>query len=337
MNILITGGAGYVGSVLAREALRHGHGVTAIDPLWFDPATPLAHMGTPGYRFVRGDMGDERTMRPLLEHADLVVHAAAVVGDPASKLFPDLTTYTNTEAARRVIGWCRAAGVKRFFFLSTCSNYGVSDGLANEETPLNPLSLYARSKVEIERHLMDDVGDMDWVIGRLSTVYGISPRMRFDLTVNDFAMTAWRDGALEIFLPESFRPYIHVRDLARTVLALSETFPTVRNQVFNVGFEGENHRKIDIARAVVEAMPATRIEILKDGGDLRDYQVDFSKLHRAVHLERQHDVRSTIAEVRDVLEMRLLTDPRAAHHHNTSPVLHAPWDLKPADRTMPSA
>lgn len=130
------------------------------------------------------------------------------------------------------------------------------DGYANEESELIPLSLYAKTKVNIEKYLMDNEHNMDWVIGRLSTVYDSSPRMRFDLTVNDFTLNAYIKKYLGIFLPESFRPYVHVYDLANIIITLVRTFQKVKNNVFNIGFEGENYQKIQIAETVKKYVPA---------------------------------------------------------------------------------
>ena len=320
-TILITGGAGYIGSIITNLALRQGHRVIAVDTLWFERGTPAIHLGDPAYTFVRGDMGNAALMRPLLEGVDHVIRTAAVVGDPASNKFPELTRYTNFIATQRLITLCRQQGVRGFFFFSTCSNYGIADDLATEATALNPLSLYAETKVDIERHLMDEVHDMDWIIGRLSTVYGTSPRMRFDLTVNDFTLAGWLDKKLDLFLPESYRPYIHVFDLAQVVLSLLVRITEARHNVFNIGFPGENYQKIQIAKAVSEVIPDLAINILRDGGDKRDYQVDFTKLHRFIKLEQVHRVNSAIRDIHRMLEDGLVTDPQAPKHYNTTPEL----------------
>jgi nucleoside-diphosphate-sugar epimerase len=321
MRILITGGAGYIGSVLTNLALQRGHTVTAVDALWFNEQIPLIHLNNPNYTFHKGDIGSTTLMEPLCENADFIIHTAAVVGDPASKLFPELTTEVNEKASIRLIKTAQKAGVKGFIFFSTCSNYGVANDLATEDTPLQPLSLYAESKVNVERYLMEKSQDLDWVIGRLSTIYGASPRMRFDLTVNDFTLNAYTKKYLDIFLPESYRPYIHVYDISNVMLHLIDSFETVKNNVFNIGFPGENYQKIQIAETVKKFIPDLKIDILKEGGDKRDYQVDFSKLHRFIDVKQVFNVEKSVSEIYTMLNNGYIRNPDAPVYYNTSPNL----------------
>ncbi|MFH1318649.1 MAG: SDR family oxidoreductase, partial [Candidatus Omnitrophota bacterium] len=240
MRILITGGAGYIGSVLTAWALRNNYKVRALDNLWFDKKIPLSHCYNSNYEFFKVDLL-KAELDDYLEDIDIIVHTAAVVGEPASRKFPELTKKVNYEASLSLIEKARNSSVKGFIFLSTCSNYGSSSNMAKEDMPLNPLSLYAETKVGVERYLMDKTQGLDWVICRLSTVYGVSPRMRFDLTINDFALNGYLNKYLDIFLPLSFRPYIHVFDVAKVILKITENFSKVKNNVFNVGFNGENY------------------------------------------------------------------------------------------------
>lgn len=323
MKILITGGAGYIGSVLTGLGLSRNHQVRAVDCLWFDQTIPLSYSQYPDYEFIRGDFTDPYVLESALEGVDLVIHTAAVVGDPASKKYPELTRKTNDEGTIALINKARAKGVRGFVFFSTCSNYGVADTLATEETPLKPLSLYAQTKVNVERYLIDSVSDMKWIIGRLSTVYGLSPRMRFDLTVNDFMMNAYRSKKLDIFFPESYRPYIHVFDLANVVLELAERMDSLGRQVFNIGFNGENYRKIQIANEVKRLVPDLNIEILKQGGDLRDYQVDFAKLSKVISYKPEFNVKKGLKKLNSYLQMKLIDDYDNPVFYNTSPRIPA--------------
>ncbi len=318
MKILVTGGAGYVGSVLVNMLLEQGHHVTVVDVLWFKQDIPLAHLSNPNYHFVRGDFGDKPLIDSLLKGVDFVFHTAAIVGEPASNKFPELTQKTNYTDSVQLIEACKANQVKGFIFLSTCSNYGVASQLATEDTPLKPLSPYADTKVKIEQYLQQNSG-LNWVIGRLSTVYGVSPRMRFDLTVNDFALKGFRDKYIDIFLPESYRPYIHVFDLARVLTAILGQFDGLKNQVFNIGFEGENYQKIRIAKAVQAKIPEVNIDILREGGDTRDYQVDFSKLQRFMTIKNIFTVEKSVDEMLNMLSMRLISDPAHPSYYNTTP------------------
>ena len=321
MKILITGGAGYVGSVITNLALQNGHSVRAVDLLWFNKKIPLIHYNNPLYEFIKGDICLEEIQDSILEDVDYLVHTAAIVGDPASKLFPELTKRINEEATISLIEKAKAKKIKGMMFFSTCSNYGVADGMANENSPLNPLSLYAETKVNAEKYLMNNAGSLNWVIGRLSTVYGSSPRMRFDLTVNDFTMVGFYKKQLDIFLPESYRPYIHVYDLANIVMNIIANFDKVKNNVFNIGFKGENYQKIRIAEAVKKYIPEVQINILKEGGDLRDYQVDFSKLHTFIDIEPAFNVELAVKEIVEILNAGLIENPEDPMYYNTTPAL----------------
>ncbi|MDI9342568.1 MAG: SDR family oxidoreductase [Sediminibacterium sp.] len=319
MKLLITGGAGYVGSVLSNLALQKGFQVKAVDWLWFNEQIPLQNYSNPNYEFIKGDICDKNFTATLFQGVDFVIHTAAVVGDPASKLFPELTTKINYDASLHLIEQAKQNQIKGFVFLSTCSNYGVANDLATEDTPLNPLSLYASSKVDTETYLMEKSGDLNWVIGRLSTVYGLSPRMRFDLTVNDFTLCGFKDKKIDIFLPESYRPYIHTFDLSNILLTLVNQFDKVKNNVFNIGFEGENYQKIQIANAVKALMPETAINILREGGDKRDYQVSFAKLHRFIDVKQYFNVEKSVKEIHEALSNGLIPHPEEKVYYNTSP------------------
>lgn len=322
MKILITGGAGYIGSVLTNLALQNGHSVVAVDCLWFNEQIPLIHLSNPNYTFIKGDIRNKKVVEDAMQNIDFIIHTAAVVGDPASKLFPEETKSINETASFQLIDLARERKVKGFIFFSTCSNYGVANDLATEETELRPLSLYAESKVNVERYLIDHVSDMDWVIGRLSTIYGASPRMRFDLTVNDFTLNAWKKKYLDIFLPESYRPYIHVFDLANIMMNVIANFGKVKNNVFNMGFPGENYQKIQIANTVKKYIPDVKIDILKEGGDKRDYQVDFSKLHKFLSVKQIFNVDKSVAEIYTMLKNGYITNPDAPVYYNTTPKLN---------------
>lgn len=325
MNILLTGGAGYIGSVICREALSRGHRVLVADALWFDADAPRVFMANPRYEFRKMDIR-ERVPTDLFDGIDFVVHAAAVVGEPASKLYPDLTISVNDTATRQLIDMLKHERVRGFIFISTCSNYGLSGGVATEESGLRPLSLYAKTKIDIESYLMDRVDWIDWTICRLSTVYGVSPRMRFDLTVNDFTLKAMTERRLDIFLPYTYRPYIHVADVANAVTTFIEQFDRVKNEVFNIGFEGENYQKMHIARAIKRFLPEFEIMINDRGADLRDYRVDFSKLKKRLGLAKTMSLDGGIQEIVSLVCSRLTDHWRDPKYYNTSPVINSAFN-----------
>ncbi|NQU95465.1 MAG: SDR family oxidoreductase [Candidatus Omnitrophica bacterium] len=317
MKILVTGGAGYIGSVIVNLALKSGFKVKAVDALWYDKNVPIINFNDPNYEFKRLDIRDSVFLNECLEDVDFVVHTAAVVGEPAGKKFSDLTYRVNYEASKRLIDKLEEKQVKGFIFLSTCSNYGISDGLINETALLKPLSLYAETKVNIERYLTNNAKSLDWVICRLSTAYGSSPRMRFDLTVNDFTVNALLNKMLEVYLPKTYRPYIHVYDIARVILRIISDFDRVKNNVFNVGFEGENYQKYQIAEIIEKFVPSTEIKIIKKGIDARNYKVDFSKLKKFLNIEKIHTVKSGVKEIVDLVEKGIITNYKDKKYYNT--------------------
>ena len=322
-NILVTGGAGYIGNVISNMSLKNGHNVRVVDTLWFDRDIPLVNKDNPNYEFIEGDICDAGLVDRLLENIDFVVHTAAVVGEPATKKFPELTRKINYQASRDLIDRAEAIGIKVFIFLSTCSNYGIAEGIASEDTSLKPLSPYAETKVDVEKYIMEKGCSIDWVICRLSTVYGTSPRMRFDLTVNDFTLNAYTKKFLDIFLPYTYRPYIHVSDVANAITNIVDKFDTVKNNVFNIGFQGENHQKIQIAEAVKKYVPDVKIELTDKGTDVRDYKVDFSKFKSYLGLSQKFTGEDGVKGVIDMLDRNIINDPSEKKYYNTTPDIGA--------------
>jgi len=320
-TILITGGAGYIGSVISNLALQKGFKVKVIDTLWFRKDSPLVHWSNPHYKFIKGDICNEKLVDDILDGVDYIVHTAAVVGEPASKKYPQLTLDVNQKASFNLITKASQRGVKGFIFFSTCSNYGVSEGQAFEDSTLKPLSPYAETKVNVEKYLMSQSNGIDWVIGRLATVYGSSYRMRFDLTVNDFTMNAYTKKYLEVFMPYTYRPYIHTFDVANTVLEIINKFDKVKNNVFNVGFNGENYQKVQIVEEVKKLLPELTVKIVDKGSDLRDYQVDFSKLQKYIGIKNVYTVKDGVKEIIDLLSQGVIKDPLNSVYYNTTPEL----------------
>lgn len=318
MKILITGGAGYIGSVLTSTLINEGHFVRAIDTLWFEPSTPLQFINLNNYEFIKGNITEPHIIKEALKDIDYIIHTAAIVGDPASKLFPELTEKINNVASKQLIKLAKESAVKGIIFFSTCSNYGVSDSLANENSPLNPLSLYAETKVRVEKYLIEEK-PIDYIICRLSTVYGLSPRMRFDLTVNDFTVNAYYSKKLDIFLPMSYRPYVHVYDISLVMKQFISKFDECKNDVYNLGFPGENYQKIEIANIVKKYIPDLEINILKEGGDKRDYRVDFSKIHKKLQLNQQFNVEKSVAHTINALKYGIFQNYTDKKYYNTTP------------------
>jgi len=314
---LVTGGAGYVGSALVPDLLATGRKVRVLDCLRSGGEGLLGVWSRPGFEFVRGDVTSAADRRAALRGVESIVHLAAIVGDPACKQEPDLARAVNLDSTCRLIDEAMAAGVRDFVFVSTCSNYGISDAeqLATEDSPLNPVSLYAETKVGVERYLLERARE-EFIptVLRLATVYGVSPRMRFDLTVNEFARDAALGKKLVIYGEHYWRPYVHVRDVAKAIhLVLESPARVRRGQVFNVGHTDENYQKLTLSRLLQERAPDLQVEFVKAGPDPRSYRVGFEKIARALSFQPSFRVPDGLDEVIALVRAGIigkLDDPR---------------------------
>ncbi len=221
MKVAVTGGAGYVGALTVEELLAAGHEVRVLDVLLHDQEAVASELSERGVEVLRGDVRDPEARAAALDGTDAVVHLAAIVGDPACAVDPELSHEVNVEGSRSLASDARAAGVERLVFASTCSNYGrMADPTVpiSETGELRPVSLYAEQKVAIEREILGaSVNGLAATCLRFATVYGVARRMRFDLTVNEFTRDLWAERPLEVFGETFWRPYIHVRDAARAI------------------------------------------------------------------------------------------------------------------------
>ena len=309
MRVAVTGGAGYIGCALVEELLAAGHEVVVLDSLLHGQRGPA------GATLLLGDVRDAGARARLLSGADALVHLAAIVGDPACAQAPELSDEINVQASRALLA---EADVGRLVFASTCSNYGrMSDPTValDETAPLRPVSLYARQKVQIESELPATATCL-----RFATVYGASPRMRFDLTVNEFTRDIWARRPLEVFGEQFWRPYVHVRDAARAiVLVLGSSEAAVAGRVFNVGHSDENYTKRHLVDLIVGRLGYGDVRYVRRDEDPRDYRVSFERIAGELGYVPRLRVPDGIGEVVEGLEAQRFGDPFSPAHSNLAP------------------
>lgn len=322
MKVLVTGGAGYIGSVLVRKLLNAGHTVRVIDSLKFGGEALYDVMMHPQFEFIKGDIRNAEDVAKALQGMEAVAHLAAIVGDPACKKFSDEARDTNWNGSVALFEAAEKAGVQRFVFASTCSNYGKmadADSFVTETSALKPVSLYAELKVQFENYLLNDRKNahMCSTALRFSTVYGFSPRIRFDLTVNEFTRNAAIHGEQEIWGAQFWRPYCHVDDLARSVVLVLESDESkVRANVFNVGSTEENYNKGMIIEEVCKVVPNTRVHYVESAEDPRDYRVNFDKIKNELGYTITKTVPDGVREIYILLKTGIVTDPFAEKFRN---------------------
>ena len=319
--VLVTGGAGYVGSVVVDELLAEGHRVRAFDSLLHGSVPSLLQSwGDDRFQFMRGDVRDAAARQEALADVEAVLHLAAIVGDPACSREPEAAREVNVEGTRGLLDDAERAGVQRCVIASTCSNYGKmadNDVYATEEFDLRPVSLYAETKVAAELDALARADHFATCCLRFATVYGVSPRMRFDLTVNEFTREVALGNELVVFGEQFWRPYVHVRDAARAArLALSAPLEQVRGEVFNVGSTDENYRKLDLVELLKLRDPSAKISFVHKDEDPRDYRVSFEKVKERLGFDVARSVDDGIGEVMTLLESGFLVDPYAPIYQN---------------------
>ncbi len=301
-KVLVTGGAGYIGSTVVRNLLINNYEVFTVDNLMQGPLGVNCFLGHNSYHFIKDDIINKSTIKDLTKKVDYVVHLAAIVGEAACKKDKDLTINTNIEATKNLVNFSLENKVKRFIFLSTCSSYGVqsTDQMANEETPLNPVSLYAESKISMEDYIKKQCNtDMSYTILRPSTVHGASPRMRFDLIVNHFVKDALTKKELQIFGPNLWRPLMWVGEAGRaidTILRSNENL--IKNQIFNLGNTKDNLQKSEVGKIIKEKfIKDPKISYLGQDQDLRSYRVDFTKIEKQLNFKLEKSLEEAISEI----------------------------------------
>jgi len=320
-KILVTGGAGYIGSVLVKLLLNKGYFVRVLDNLSFGGEAIVELLNDDNFDFIKGDIRNREDLEKAMQGIDFVAHLASIVGDPACAIDPDLTRDINLNGAKLTYTVANEMGIKKFVFASTCSNYGkMADPSAfvDETSELKPVSLYAETKVEFEQYLLsqDKTNSAKPTCLRFSTVYGLSPRIRFDLTVNEFTKELALDRELIVFGEQFWRPYCHVVDLSRAVIAVFEADSRVDFNVYNVGDTTENYQKQMIVDEILKQLPNSKIKYVKKDEDPRDYRVSFEKIKNELGFEITKTVPDGIRQIIQVVRDGFINDPDDSKYKN---------------------
>jgi len=317
-RVLVVGGAGFLGSVLTGKLLSRGFRVRVLDSFIYGRRSLDAFCDNRDFEIVEGDLRNIHTCVSSLADTDAVVLLAAIVGDPASKVRPTETIETNVLAAQALASACKLHHINRFLYASTCSVYGIGADLLDEESALNPVSLYARTKIESEKIILG-MGDEYFspTILRMGTLYGYSPRMRFDLVVNTMSMKSFVDGKIQVFGGGQWRPLLGVEDAAEVYLrCLEADLRDVGNQVFNVGSDEQNYQIDQVAQIIGTALGGIPISRDNSNLDSRDYRVSFSKLNRALGSKARQTIDSAARTIFEKLRNGAIRNPSQKIYYN---------------------
>jgi nucleoside-diphosphate-sugar epimerase len=318
---LVTGGSGYVGIMVVDELLRAGRDVRVIDVLLHGQKELAAKQREHGVDVVVGDIRDPGARRQALDGVEEIVHLAAIVGDPACGLDPEYSSDVNVNGTRALLEDAANDGVRKFVFASTCSNYGrMADPTVpiTEDGELAPISLYAEQKVSMEKLILSgEFAKLNPTCLRFATVYGAAPRMRFDLTVNEFTRDLWHDRELEVFGEQFWRPYIHVHDAARAVRTVLDA-PAEKTQgaVFNAGRSDENYTKQMLVEEIRKQVDRGTVTYVKRREDPRDYKVSFDKIGKVLGYETTLTVPQGIGEISQAFDEGRWPDPWGPRYRN---------------------
>ncbi len=302
-SIILIGGEGYIGTVVRNFFLKKKFKVNSIDNLIYKQNLKI-DKSNKNFKFIKYDFANKKIFNFLdkLDHENLIV-LGSIVGDPITKKYPDITKKINLEATERLLKYALKKGFRKIIFVSTCSNYGIFDknSLAKENSRLNPKSLYAKTKVKIEKKLLKIVkkGNSEITILRFSTDFGLSDRMRFDLTINQFVREIYLNKKIEVYDPYTWRPYCHVKDFANIIFQIvsKENVKRSRCEIFNAGSSKNNFNKMMLINKIKKYIKNFKIVLQNDSADQRDYKVNFSKIKKIYGFKKITSIDEGIKEI----------------------------------------
>ena len=310
-NVLVCGGAGYIGSALIQRLIKDSNvNVIVFDNLLYGGESIFQFYNfNERFRFIKGDLRNF-DLEVLLNDVDYVVNLAALVGEPICKKYPKKALEINFEANIKLATMAEKKDVKRYIFSSTCSNYGLdnSNRMITEDAPLKPISLYAETKVNSEKILLNELPNLPSTILRFATAYGMASRIRFDLLLHELIRDAWTRGKIYVYGAQSWRPLIHVDDIARSIVDIIITSDNLEHKdVFNIGSNDQNFQKLTLAEMVAKRFDTT-IEVTETKKDPRNYKVSFDKARKKLNFKTIHGIIDTIDTIAQALESGLIEE-----------------------------
>lgn len=315
-NILLIGGEGYIGNVLAESLLHSGYKITSFDRLVYKNGICVMNkFQHPNYTFIYGDIVSRQELLSAMKGVDVIVLLAGLVGDPITNKYPEEAAKINEYGVRNVIDLCSEQNIDQLVFISTCSNYGLIEGdtLATETHELHPLSLYAKAKTSAEDYILSLKGKtkINPTILRFATAFGLSPRMRFDLTVSEFTRELAIGKELLVYDANTWRPYCHVQDFARLIqIVLESPLEKISFEIFNAGGEKNNATKHTIVDRILDRIPDGRVRYQEKGSDPRNYRVSFEKVKKVLGFEPHYSIEDGIDELIKALENHVFDQAR---------------------------
>lgn len=320
MKILITGGAGYLGSVITGKMLKEGYEVTVLDKLIFNQVSLLSYTSNPNFKFIHGDVRNESLLERLCDESDVIIPLAAIVGFPACASEPELAKEINFKQIVNIVKYCNGKN-KKILYPNTNSGYGLGTGQVecDEESPLTPISVYGQTKCEAENFLKTST---DAIIFRLATVFGVSPRMRTDLLVNDFTYKAITDKYIVVFEKSFKRNFIHIQDVANVFLFMLKNYDRYKGEIFNVGLSSANLSKQELLEKIQEHVNnfAVSYNDFYEDPDKRNYIVSNTKVE-STGWEPEWDLDRGIEEL--IMSYQMIVPRMSAEFRNGFPLGYA--------------